>query len=246
MAVHSRPIVLLTRPRAASERFADGMDGFDVVIAPLMEIAGTGAEVTLNGLRGLILTSENAVPFLPAWSPAPPAPLPAFCVGPRTAEAAGAAGFAAEVLGPDAEGLVKALRTRRPEGPLLHVHGVQTRGEVAGRLRACGLDVRDVAVYDQRALPPGPEFAQAIAQRAQGGHTDHPTLIVPLFSPASATRFAEALGEMPGQMTLLAMSPAVKRALPKRLQDHTTIIPHPTGADMRSAVEGYAMRRNSP
>lgn len=237
MAVHSRPTLLLTRPRAASERFAQGLgagSGFAIVIAPLMEIVGTGASVTLDGMRGLILTSENAVPFVPR------APLPAFCVGPRTAEVAGAAGFAPEVLGPDADGLVDALSARRAEGPLLHVHGVQTRGEVAGRLRAGGLDVRDVAVYDQRALPPGPDFAQAIQ------HARKSDLIVPLFSPASATRFAEALGSAAVQMTLLAMSPAVKLALPEHLRKQVTVIPEPAGAEMRRAVLEYAMPRNSP
>ncbi|MEJ6390183.1 uroporphyrinogen-III synthase [Gymnodinialimonas ulvae] len=231
MAVHSRPTLLLTRTRAASERFAQGLEGVDVVIAPLMEIVGIGDAVTLDGVSGLILTSENAVPFLPQ------ARLPAFCVGPRTAEAANAAGFVAEVLGPDADGLVAAFSAHAPEGPLLHVHGVHTRGDVAGRLRKAGHDVREQAVYAQNDLPPGPEFHKAM------GCSE---LIVPLFSPRSAKRFAKAMGHSPDQMTLFAMSPAVKQALPDALHARTHVLAHPTGAEMHEAVKRCGMRRNSP
>lgn len=231
MAVHSPPTLLLTRPRAASERFVEGLQGFDVVIAPLVEIVGTGARVQLDNVQGLILTSENAVPFLPV------APVTAYCVGPRTAEAARDAGFRAEVVGPDADGLVAGLMDRAPVGPLLHPHGVRTRGDVAGRLSAGGLNVGEVAVYDQQDCAPDDEFLRAVAQK---------DVIVPLFSPLSASRFGKALGRTSTNLTILAMSDAVKNALPERLHRTTQVIAHPTGAEMRRALEATEMRRNSP
>ncbi|MBF9042716.1 uroporphyrinogen-III synthase [Rhodobacterales bacterium HKCCE4037] len=229
MSVHSRPTLLLTRPRAASERFAEGLDGFDVVIAPLMEIVGTGEPITLDGIAGVILTSENAVPFLPR------AALPAYCVGPRTADAARAAGFDADVLGPDADGLVAELSRRAPRGPLLHVHGRHTRGEVEGRLRKAGLEAHGIAVYDQRAVPPDDAFHEAMRQ---------PQVIVPLFSPRSAMLFAEAVSCPLDAATLIAMSDAVRDALPAQLQPRTTVLARPTGAEMRKALEPFGLRRN--
>ena len=64
MSPVSRPPLLLTRPRAGSERFAAqfrarmGAD-WPVVIAPLLETAPTGAD--LPAANALILTSEQAV-----------------------------------------------------------------------------------------------------------------------------------------------------------------------------------------
>ena len=231
MAVHSRPTLLLTRPRAASERFAQGLEGFNIVIAPLMEIVATGAAVDLDGATALILTSENAVPFLPK------AALPAYCVGPRTAEAARAAGFVAEVVGPDAEGLVHGLIERAPKGALLHVHGAPTRGDVVARLQAADLDVRGVAVYAQRPIAPDARFHAALSADR---------VVVPLFSPESAALFAEAAPQSLENATILAMSPAVKQALPAHLHSLTRVIPQPTGAEMRKALEPIGLRPNSP
>ncbi|MEX3017630.1 uroporphyrinogen-III synthase [Gymnodinialimonas hymeniacidonis] len=231
MAVHSRPTLLLTRPRAASERFAEGLDGFDVVIAPLMEIAPTDEPVSLDGISALILTSENAVPFLPKSD------LPAYCVGPRTAESATDAGFAAEVVGPNAEGLIDALIARRPAGPLLHVHGRHTRGDVVGHLQRAGLDARGIAAYAQNQVPANDALRRALEQSQ---------VIVPLFSPRSAALFAEAATEASENTILFALSEAVKAALPEAMQPRTQVIAHPNGAEMRKALEPFGMRRNSP
>ncbi len=231
MAVHSRPTLLLTRPRAASERFAEGLDGFDVFIAPLMEIVPTGAPVVLDGISALILTSENAVPFLPQ------AALTAFCVGPRTTHAASQAGFDAVESGPNAGALVADLVARRLAGTLLHVHGRHTRGDVVGHLRDAGLNARGIAAYDQAILPPDATFHAALGQ---------PEVLVPLFSPRSAALFADAAPEPAENSVLFAMSDAVKDALPAALQTRVKVISEPNGEEMRKALEPYGMRRNSP
>jgi uroporphyrinogen-III synthase len=114
---------------------------------------------------------------------------------------------------------------------------LHTRGNVGERLRSGGIEVQEAVIYAQRDHAPGDGFAEALAQQ---------NVIVPLFSPRSALRFADALGEMDADMTLLAMSDAVKQALPQRLQRHTQVIAHPTGAEMRKALDPTDMRRNSP
>ncbi len=232
MAVHSRPTVLLTRPRAASERFAQDLQGMEVVIAPLMEIVATGADIRLDGISGLILTSEAAVAALPT------SPLRAYCVGPRTADAARAAGLLAEELGPNASGLVAQLLARHTDGTLLHVRGQHQRGDIAARLSAGGIPTRDVVAYDQRAVDPGPDFRAALARDA---------LLVPLFSPRSAALFAQAADGLSPAAELFAMSTAVADALPDALRRQCRIIPAPNGADMtRTLNAAAALRRISP
>ncbi|GAB5449361.1 uroporphyrinogen-III synthase [Gymnodinialimonas sp.] len=231
MQVHQTPTLLLTRPRLASERFATGVQGADVVIAPLMEIIGTGTDIALDGVAGLILTSEAVVPFLPRTA------LPAYCVGPRTATAACAAGFKAEALGQDAEGLIQALAKLRPPGPLLHPHGTYTRGDVAGRLSALGLPTTGLAVYDQREVPPSPAFHAALTL---------PGLVVPLFSPRSARLFAAAAPSVPDTAQIIALSPAVVEALPDTLRAQTRIAEAPTGDAMRGILVSLGVKWNSP
>ncbi|OAN79231.1 hypothetical protein A8B78_13015 [Jannaschia sp. EhC01] len=221
----------MTRPRPASERFAKGLDGAKVVIAPLMEIIGTGAEITLEGVAGLILTSEAVVPFLP------PTALPAFCVGPRTAAAAHAVGLQAEVAGADAEGLIQTLADRRPDGRLLHLHGTHTRGDIVGRLCDLGLHATGLAVYDQRELAPGPAFHNALTR---------PDLIVPLFSPRSAKLFAHAAQGLRADTKIIALSLAVADALPHAMGAHAMIAPAPTGDAMGEMMASLGVKRNSP
>lgn len=231
MQVHRTPTVLLTRPKAASERFARGLEGADIVIAPLMEIVGTGADITLTGVRGLILTSQACVPFVPHTT------LPAYCVGTRTTQAAQSAGLHAECVGHDADSLVHTLTDRSPDGPLLHLHGTHTRGDIAHRLTDQGIHVQSLAVYDQSDRTPTPAFHDALTRR---------DLVVPLFSPRSATLFAAAAGTVRRDTILLALSPAVAEALPAELQARTRIAAEPNGEEMRKLLGPLGVRWNSP
>ncbi|WP_011457194.1 uroporphyrinogen-III synthase [Jannaschia sp. CCS1] len=231
MQVHRTPTLLLTRPRPASERFARGLEGADIIIAPLMEIVGTGAEIDLAGVHGLILTSQAAVPFVPQTT------LPAYCVGARTTAVARGAGISADFVGEDADALVQALAARRPDGPLLHLHGTHTRGDIARRLSAHGITVQSLTLYDQRDCPPDPAFYDAITR---------PDLIVPLFSPRSAILFAAASQTLRDDTVLLALSPAVAHALPPRMQTQTRVAAAPTGQQMRDLLEPLGVQRNSP
>lgn len=231
MQVHRTPTVLLTRPQAASEAFAEGLQGADVVIAPLMAIVPTGVAVDLERVDGLILTSQAVIPFVPSTA------LPAYCVGPRTTQAARDAGVQAECAGQDADALVDALADRKPKGALLHLHGTHTRGQIAQRLTALGLSVRGLAVYDQQDAAPTPAFHDALTR---------PDLIVPLFSPRSAEIFAAAARSLRPDTVILALSPAVAEALPRKMQAQTRISPAPTGQEMRKRLAVLGVGRNSP
>lgn len=229
--------VLLTRPRAQSEAFATILTQrfaqLDIVIAPLIEIVPMGDPGDLGDLgevAGVIFSSMNAVAHA-----GPGRDLPAYCVGAQTTDAARAAGFAAICEGRTADELVAALTASRPAGPLLHLHGRHQRGDIAGRLAQAGLTVRGRVIYDQAAVPPGTAFQTALARRP---------LIAPLFSPRTATLFAEASGThwgnaVPDRVHLIALSAAVAEALPPEWRDGTDIAPTP---DRGGMLDGIARR----
>lgn len=165
------PLLLLTRPEPASHRFAvEAADlGLEVVISPVLRIVPVPHDAArLQAAKGLVFTSENAVPFAGEGRGRP-----AICVGPRSAEVARAAGFDA-VAGPGDAVRLMPLVSDLGAG-WIHPHGTHI---------AKKLPVEGMAVYDQ--LPVAPN-AQALA--ALGG--TRPVLL-PLFSPRSARLFAEA------------------------------------------------------
>jgi uroporphyrinogen-III synthase len=195
--------LLLTRPRAQSDRFAamcrPRLPQVGIVISPILEIEPIGTPPDLRGYRGLILTSENA---LTALSQPVPADLVAYCVGDRTAEAARQAGLTAHSVGGSAEDLYAALAGA--EGPLLHLHGVHARGELASRLTEAGTPTEEAVVYDQLPRPlSGP--AKALLSGTS-------PVLLPLFSPRSARLLSDAAKNAVAPLFLAAMSEAVAAA----------------------------------
>ncbi len=190
------PVVLLIRPQQAAERFAARIApmGLRALIAPMLRIVPVPHDAAaLQAAKGLVFTSENGVRFA-----GPGRGRPAWCVGPRTAEAAAAAGYDA-ITGPgDAARLIPLISDLGPGW--LHAHG---------RHLAATLPVPGVVVYDQQALPlPAP--AQALL------HGSAP-VILPLFSPRSARLAAQALAPLAAggplaPLRLIAISEAARKA----------------------------------
>ncbi len=185
-----QPLVLLTRPEAAARRFAARLAGLGVeaVIAPMMRIAPVAHDAArLAAARRIVLTSIHAVP-----AAGPGAGRVAFCVGPATAEAARAAGFAV-IEGPgDAVRLAPMLAG---EAGLVHPHG---------RHVTAGLPVEGMVVYDQIAVPL-PESGRALLA---GGHP----VLWPLFSPRSARLAAAPAAGAVAPVEPLAISAAAAAA----------------------------------
>lgn len=183
-----RPIVLLTRPEAASRRFAARLEGVEAVIAPMMRIAPVAHDAArLAAAARIVLTSVHAVP----WA-GPGAGRVAFCVGPATAKAARAAGFTV-IEGPgDAARLAPMLAG---ETGLLHPHG---------RHVTAGLPVEGMVVYDQIALPL-PESGRAVLAGAR-------PVLWPLFSPRSARLAAAEARKARAPLLPLAISKAAADA----------------------------------
>ncbi|MFT3690836.1 uroporphyrinogen-III synthase [Paenirhodobacter sp.] len=196
----TRPTVLVTRPAEAAARFADafrarfGAD-WPVVSAPLTEIVPTGTEVPQADV--LIFTSERGVTV-------PGAGRLAYCVGTRTAQAARAAGFRV-VTGPgEARGLCALILSERPRGRIVHARGLEVARPIAAELTRAGLPTAEVIVYRQQDLPLSPQAR---------GLLDRPgPILVPLFSPRGAARFAAAARGARAMLWIAAISGAAARA----------------------------------
>jgi uroporphyrinogen-III synthase len=222
------PILLLTRPAAASARTRAAVEqarpGVVVVESPVMEIARVPF-VMEERPGGLILTSENGAEV--AAGLGLPVGTVAWCVGDRTAEVARAAGLRDISADGDAEALLRLILSEPEAGPLLHLRGEHARGDIVPRLRAAGRAARDAVVYRQVELP-----LTAEARGALGG--DIP-VVVPLYSPRSAVILARQ-GPFAAPLRVVAMSGAVARAATALGPESMVEIDNPDGRAMLSAV----------
>lgn len=230
MADNARPLILLTRPRAQALRFAAMLGALvDIQISPLQEIVPSGPVPPLNGFRGLIFTSENAVSVLATSTPA--RDVIAWCVGARTAQAAEEAGFHTQTAGGTADALIEAIVQAAPAAPLLHLHGRHTRGDVAARLTAQGITTQAAEIYDQVAIAPTPP----IEPNAQ-------PIIAPLFSPRSAQLLAPHVDLRATHWHFPCLSEAVRDALPQNFQKHASV----AAAKDANAMVSLVKRHISP
>ena len=177
------PAILLTRPEPGSAEFAAALrarlGAVEIVISPLLRIEFTPTAMA-NRSATPIFTSRNGVEgFVRAGGAANG---PCWCVGAATAAAAEAAGFTARAAEGDAASLLAAILASGDKGPFQHYRGAHARGDLAGRLSAAGCPTGAEVVYAQDFRELSDE-----AKAVLGGETP---VIVPLFSPRSAARFA--------------------------------------------------------
>ncbi|ATX66497.1 uroporphyrinogen-III synthase [Roseinatronobacter bogoriensis] len=184
-----RPCLVLTRPKPESERFAQQARDIgwqeEILIAPLLEIVLLSLEeADFASARTLIVTSQHAVSALALatdrrdW--------PVWAVGPRTAQAALEAGFAAvHQSGGDAKALLADLAQAPLLGPILHIRGRHAIADIAAALQAFGHDASSVVGYEQFSR----SFDDSVAQRVQRGGD----VVLPVFSPRSGRLLGEAL-----------------------------------------------------
>lgn len=197
--------ILLTRPLDQGARFAtmlrDRFPGVDVLESPLLSVRYLTPDLPAGPFAAVIFTSENAVTAALPWRDR--LPRTAFAVGDRTATAARAVGFATQSAQGDADTLVALLTAANP-GPLLHLHGAETRGEVVPRLLAAGIAAQGVTVYVQEP--------QGFSDAAKAWLADTRPVIAPLFSPRTAALFSAGAAGARAPLWLVSMSPAVDQA----------------------------------
>ncbi len=175
------PNILLTRPHAQARHFADaliaqGVQPDQITIDPIMKIAPVETACDISACTGLIITSANALSYLPVALRG--SRLPCYCVGDSTSQAARALGLNAYHLADTARDLCEALPTVCQEGPLLHLRGTHTTLNMAEHFRSTPLPVENVVVYEQIALPLQAETHESLRRSSP--------VILPIFSARSA------------------------------------------------------------
>jgi uroporphyrinogen-III synthase len=202
--------VLITRPREDAERIALKLQsmGHEPLVVPLLETRfRDGDEIALDGVQAVLATSANGVRAFARRSARRDVPL--FAVGPQTAQAAHAAGFATVR---DAKGDAHALgaaaaRWASPgAGVLLHVKGSDGPSALAATLARKGFAADSVVLYDMEAVAEPP---RALGDVFAGGVD-----AALFFSPRSAEIFKDGAAGLATDATIaVCISEATAAAL---------------------------------
>jgi uroporphyrinogen-III synthase len=159
--------LLLTRPEADAARTASSLRalGHAVIVTPLLRIETlSDAELGAGPWAAILVTSANAVRSI-AVHPrrGELRAVPMLTVGPRTAQALRAAGFA-DVTSADGDvnDLAALVAARiKPQATLLYLAGEQRSGDLAGDLRARNFTVHSVIIYRAVVAEKLPDHAAA-------------------------------------------------------------------------------------
>lgn len=202
----TQPTLLLTRPAAQSAEFVamcEAKTGFrlPVVLSPLMEIEPLGDAPDPAQSGALIFTSSNGLRILAEQYNLHGCL--AYCVGTRTTELARSKGLNAFEAGRNVEELTAYLAGVVQTGHLLHIRGVHTRGNLTGRLQDIGIPIDEAVIYDQVSRP--------LTQAAQALLSGRSPVVVPVFSPRSATLLRKS-ASITAPLTVIAMSSAIAKA----------------------------------
>ena len=178
--------ILLTRPRAASKRWARILSrhGFDSIVEPLLTIEPLDVPRPQGDFQATFITSANALDALEEIKPdlSDILRLPCFCVGAATAAAARLYGFTDTRCGTsDSLALAQlALKTLGDKSrSLLHITGDTADGKAREELAGNGFTLVSWTVYRAHAAE---DFSPATRAAFSAGDIG----AVVLFSPRSA------------------------------------------------------------
>jgi len=213
------PTILLTRPRAASERSATEIRALrphaQILIAPVIEIEPVGELVDPSDWATVVFTSANGVDRAPNGRGTM-----AYCVGDTTADHARDAGYTAVSAEGAADDLVHRILADAPTGPILHVRGAHG-ASLVDRLKNHGLKAEEQVTYRQVDRDISSDLGRLASER----------VIAPIFSPRSSDRLRAYLSPRKG-LTVIAISGAAAKAW----GGSAIISAAPTGQAMREAI----------
>lgn len=207
--------VLVTRPRPDADDTAAALIalGHEPVVAPLLQVTfENGAALDLSDVQAILITSANGARALASATDR--RDLPVFAVGDASTGAARQCGFAqTESADGNVENLAALVMDRLSprDGPLVHVAGTVTAGDLSGTLVKAGFEMRRAVLYRAETVPTLPP---AIAAHLRDG-----TLDAALFySPRTAAQFVElvvaaGLARRCGRLAAFALSDAVAEKL---------------------------------
>jgi uroporphyrinogen-III synthase len=220
--------VLITRPAPQGERLAADLaarwgDKVRIALSPLMATVVLAPDLPPGPFSGVILTSEAGAQAAGRF---PGLPKLCHCVGPRTADAARAAGFEVATMAPTAAELTARLLDK-DSGPLLYLHGRDVSNRIDQRLRDAGRHAEAAVVYDQQAVPLSAEAHRLLGE---GG-----PVVVPFYS-ARSVRLLVAQAPDGAAIWPCAISGQVAEALPDELRRRCVVAATPDGAGLMSAI----------
>jgi uroporphyrinogen-III synthase len=235
--------VLVFRPLEDAERSAQTLRerGRDPVVAPLFEVLPSGEKPPKGPFDALVLTSGNAVPALEALPKSWRDTLPAFCVGTRTAAAAGQLGFTAHsARGGRAELLALILERLTKGQKLLFVAGRDRHEDLPQQLRDAGHAVTVWTAYEAKAVEALPAPAADALRDGSADAALH-------YSPRSAQVFFDLAGkagltEQAQALPQLALSAAIAAPLISAGSDTVLVAEHPEEAALFAALDQLPAR----
>lgn len=198
--------LLVTRPDEDGRALVELLKarGHDALHAPLMDIvAAPDAVWPVIKPQALIITSANGARFAAQHEGAAKwKDLPVLAVGDASADVARAHGFG-DVTSADGDvGTLAALIIEKlaPEaGPLLHIAGTVTAGDLKGVLGRRGFEVQRAVLYEARAVSELPKAVMAaIEARDISG--------VLIYSPRTARLFMQLVKQAGLQQGLAAVT----------------------------------------
>ena len=234
--------VLLTRPRADSERIAAQLvaSGIDSLIWPQMQIVPLGQNEPIPAdVDALVLTSAHAVRCL--GDETVDRDIRTYCVGAATADAAHDAGFT-DVVSADGTSidLIPLVNRNQPEH-VLYPRGREVARDLAGDLARAGVRVTEQIVYGaDPGEPAPPEVAKAMHQGRIGAVT--------VWSARQGAILVQHLADHPDwpldTVDLIAISDNGARALQKSGFRRILVASQPDAAAMVQAIIA-AMRQKA-
>lgn len=233
-----RPTLLLTRPADPARRFLAEVraalgDDLPAVISPLM--APRFIDCDLPESDGIVFTSETAVAAVARLAVGRSAL--AWCVGPRTAAAARAAGFRAVEGSGTAEDLARELAVQMPAGRVFCPLARDQAFDVETVLKSAGIDTVSAVVYAQEPCAPTAE--------AVGLMSGESPVILPLFSVRSASLAVDAFRGHRAPLLIAAMSAGIAEAAGELRALRTNIAASPVATAMVRAILPLAQARES-
>ena len=235
--------VLVFRPLEDAERSAQTLRerGKAPVVAPLFQVLPTGEKPPKGPFDALVLTSADtalALESLPkSWRGA----LPAFCVGTRTAEAAGKLGFTAHSARGGRAELLALILEQLPKGQkLLLVAGRDRYEDLPQQLRDAGHEVTIWTAYEAKAVEALPAAAADVLRDGSADAALH-------YSPRSAEIFFDlaakaGLAEQAQALPQLALSAAIAAPLISAGSDTVLVAEHPEEAALFAALDQLPAR----
>ena len=235
--------VLVFRPLEDAERSAQNLRerGKDPVVAPLFQVLPTGEKPPKGPFDALVLTSGNAVPALESLPKSWRGTLPAFCVGTRTADAAGKLGFTAHSARGGRAELLTLILEHMPKGKkLLLVAGRDRHEDLPQQLRDAGHEVTVWTAYEAKAVDALPAPAADALRDGSADAALH-------YSPRSAEIFFDLAGkagltEQARALPQIALSAAIAAPLISAGSDTVLVAEHPEEAALFAALDQLPAR----